>query len=54
MAGMRVTRKGENPEDHYTEGCVPPTELIAAMQEELLVDGVPVDPGTGLRVWQCR
>jgi hypothetical protein len=54
MADMRVARKGENPEDHYTEGYVPPTELIAAMQEELLVDGVPVDPETGLRVWEAK
>jgi hypothetical protein len=51
MADMRAARKGENPENHQTEGYVPPTELIAAMQEELLVDGVPIDPATGFRVW---
>jgi hypothetical protein len=54
MAVMDAAGKGKNPEKfkHETGQEVLPTEVTAAMQEELqLTDGVPIDPVTGLRVW---
>jgi hypothetical protein len=44
--------EGKDPDETRQEGGVLPVQVTAAMQEELqFVGGVPIDPKTGIRVW---
>lgn len=49
---MRHALDGEDPEElSKTEGQITPSALTAAMQKELGIAGIPVNPKTGWRIW---
>jgi hypothetical protein len=55
LRAMKDAEQGINPDRGHSEGQVFPTQITAAMQAELNISGtIPVDPKTGLRIWDDR
>jgi hypothetical protein len=47
VESMEDAIKGNNPDKGHAEGLVFPSMLLAAMQKELDIPGIPIDPTTG-------